>query len=893
MKNLESIQETSLKDAPKSASVEDGLSRLKKRRHPASYLITTVFLAVFLAFAILGFQGVRQALYEEQSSNLLLVMEKISQNMDNMLSDKWADVAFLAKELTDGSFQSEESFLSKLAATQKNMSDENGILLAIDSGGICHVSDGSTFRWTNNTLLNTKEQAVWVTNSPVVKEDVDSMLFTSRLPHPVSAGDNTFTHVVMVTDMRSLDDFLMIKDYGEESATYIVHATGGHVYRQDATNALSNMYNVVASLEKCPFGFGTSVEQLKEALAEDRSGCAYATVQGTPCYVVYERLSINDWYAVMLVPAALAGSGTTQFMRYIITFMTLSGLGIMLIIISYLVISQQEHREHDEQIKAALKKSAAAMRKAAEAEKSANDAKTNFLSSMSHDIRTPMNAIIGMTTLAGKHTEDPAYIKECLRKIALSSDYLLTLINDVLDISKVESGKITINPLVFSLAEMANNLTNIVRPQLTAKNHEFDIRIHAIRYENLIGDEVRINQIFTNLLTNAVKYTPDGGKIAVDLKEEELTDTTVLLTFAVSDNGIGMSEEYQKEMYSTFSRATDSRVNEIQGTGLGLSICKQMIDLMGGTIQCKSAVNEGTTFTVTLELEKAADTDETLTLPPIRLLLADDDDIFLESASQTLRDMGASVEVATSGSQAVELTRQMHEQGTDYPMVIVDWKMPDLDGVETIRKIRAMVGEKVPILLVSAYDWTQIEDAALLAGATGFLSKPFFRSSVHREITHFLEHTEPHPAETGNPASDLAGMRLLVAEDIELNYEIISDMLKMYGIETQQAENGQVCVDMINSAPEGSFDLILMDIQMPLMNGREAARIIRRSKRQWVRTIPIIAMTADAFAEDVQACLASGMDSHVAKPVDIKKLFYELRKYRGTQHKETQGGEMQ
>ncbi len=870
-------------DAPFTAVQENepgsDAARRKRRWHPFSYVLMAMMLVLYLVFSIQGVRGIQGALYKEQSANLLRVMEKISQNIDTLLSDKWEDVIFLSKMLADESYDSEEAFCSKMGAIQKSMSAGNGIIVAIDSNGICHTVEGEHFRWNNNAMLNTKDRAVWVTNSPVVKEDVDSMLFTARLPHPVQAGDVTFTHVVMVTDMRSLDQFLMTREYGTESATYIVHATGGHVYRQDSTNSLSNMYNVVATLEQSSFAYGTSVEQMKAALAENRSGCAYATVKGIDCYVVYERLSINDWYAVMMVPAAMAGGSTTEFMQYIMAFMAVFALTILVTIVSFLLINQRQRREHDEQIKAAL-------RKTAEAEKNANEAKTRFLSSMSHDIRTPMNAIIGMTTLASRRTNDPVYIQECLRKIALSSDYLLTLINDVLDISKVESGKLSLNPVHFSLAETASNLMNIVRPQLDAKQQLFDIHIHAIRYEHLVGDELRINQIFLNLLTNAVKYTPEGGKITVDLREEELTERTVQLIFTVTDTGIGMSKEFQKDMYATFTRATDSRINRIQGTGLGLAICKQMVDLMEGTIVCESAEGEGTTFTVTLELEKSGSPEDTLVLPPIRLLLADDDTVFLEGTEKTLTEMGAEVDLAQNGMQAVELVRKQHEAGQDYPLIIVDWKMPELNGVETIREIRSLVGEQVPILLVSAYDWAQIEQEALEAGATGFLSKPVFRSSAYREIMRYLKDSNTARPKKADHNEDLAGMRLLVAEDIELNYEIVSDMLAEYGIETVWAENGQRCVDTIEAAPEGSFDMILMDVQMPVMNGRDATRTIRQSDREWVRTIPIIAMTADAFAEDVQFCLAAGMDSHIAKPVDLKKMFRELRRFRGTRHGE-------
>ncbi len=525
-------------------------------------------------------------------------------------------------------------------------------------------------------------------------------------------------------------------------------------------------------------------------------------------------------------------------------------------------------------------KTQAELQVALETAEVANKAKTTFLSSMSHDIRTPMNAIVGMTTIAAHHLDDRERVQDCLEKINLSSHHLLTLINDVLDISKIESGKLTLNPVVFSIRETITSLINIVRPMLSAKDLEFDVHLHRVDYESLYADEVRINQIFINILTNAVKYTPEGGKVVMDLTEEFLPENDhVRLTYTVEDTGIGMSEEFMATMYQTFSRAKDGRINKIQGTGLGLAIVKQMVDLMGGTIDCKSTLGKGTKFTVTLDVPVGKKMPEKLTLPQkIPILLVDDDEIFLESADEILRDMGAVTKTALGGEEALNIVKAGRQKGESFAVAIVDWKMPEMDGLRTIRAIRSVAGGEMPVILVSAYDWSEIEDEAGDSGANGFISKPLFRSYVYEKLCEILRLEGETAEEKANQANDLQGKHLLVAEDNELNWEVIAELLDMSGISADHAKNGQECVDMLGKAPAGAYDMVLMDIQMPVMNGRDASRAIRADSRPYVRDIPIIAMTADAFAEDIAACLEAGMDGHVSKPVDMDKLYQEMHK---------------
>ena len=510
----------------------------------------------------------------------------------------------------------------------------------------------------------------------------------------------------------------------------------------------------------------------------------------------------------------------------------------------------------------------------------ANKAKTDFLSTMSHDIRTPMNAIIGLTTIAEKNLGDVSSTRDSLRKISLASNHLLTLINDILDISKVESGKLKLSPLTFSIVETVENLVNLSQPMIKEKNIDFSFHVDQVEKEYLYTDQLRLNQIYINILSNAIKYTEPGGRVCVDLREEKSeVPGCIRLTYVVADTGIGMSPEFMATMYQPFSRQIDSRVNSIQGTGLGLAITKQMVELIGGTIECRSEQGKGTTFTVALDIPVADRQRDDMMLDPIDILVVDDDETMLQTAADTIASLGAEAELARSGLEALGMIEHRHLSGRDYGVVIVDWKMPEIDGIETITRIRSELGDHIPILLISAYDWSDIEERAKEAGANGFVSKPLFRSTLYDKINELIG-KESKSQEPEDDYSDLHGLRVLVAEDNDINWEIISAMLSMFGIVSDRAENGKVCVETMRSAAEGSYQLIFMDVQMPEMNGLDATRAIRSLDNRWASSIPIVAMTADAFSENVTECLNAGMNGHIAKPVDIKLVIKEIRRIK-------------
>ncbi|MBQ7281689.1 MAG: response regulator [Spirochaetales bacterium] len=598
------------------------------------------------------------------------------------------------------------------------------------------------------------------------------------------------------------------------------------------------------------------MEKYRKDIAGDPGVIEINDSTGRRILVAHARLdSTDDWIILSMIPMDELGHIQTNW-----ELVGIVSAGLLVILAFNLLIMLSFNR----QLKAAV----------AAADK-ANQAKTDFLSTMSHDIRTPMNAITGLTAIAGKNLEDTDAVKENLRKINLASNHLLTLINDILDISKVESGKLNLSPVTFSIVECAENLVNISQPMVKEKNIDFNFRISRFDHEYLYADQLRLNQIYINILSNAIKYTEPGGQVNVEMREESgSTDKTIRLTYIVSDTGMGMSPEFMARMYQPFSRQTDSRVNTIQGTGLGLAITKQMIELMNGSIDCQSELGKGTTFTVILELPVAEKQLEEMRLPQMKVLLADDDPVTLETASDTLRSLGAEVDTATSGAEAVGKVTADH----DYKVVILDWKMPDMDGIEVARRIRAEVGDDVPILLISAYDWSDMEEITKKAGVNGFISKPLFRSTLFTKLNEILGNESTRSDQEDD--ADIAGARILVAEDNDINWEIISMLLQMHGVETERAENGKLAVERIERSEEGEFNLVFMDIQMPVMNGIEATKKIRSLDKPWQSRIPIIAMTADAFSENIAECLAAGMNGHIAKPVDMKLVIKEIKRIK-------------
>ena len=683
----------------------------------------------------------------------------------------------------------------------------------------------------------------------------------------MSAGDDALA-LVAALPVDYITSTLSLEEDASKTYSYIIRQDGsfvirtGDAYRSSYFDRALSLYKDVNG--QTPEEF---VSRLQAAMATGEPYSTQFQIGGERRNLYCAKLAYSEWYLLTAMPFGDLNSSIDQF-SHMWSFVSMAGCIFVLallitIFVCYLRMSNQQLQELE------------TARKDAER---ANRAKSEFLSNMSHDIRTPMNAIVGMTAIATANQDDPEQVQNCLKKIALSSKHLLGLINDVLDMSKIESGKMTLSMDQVSLREVMESIVDIVQPQMSMKQQHFNVSIHDVSTESVFCDSVRLNQVLLNLASNAIKFTPDGGEIELSLYEEPSPkgDAYVRIHLSVRDNGIGMTPEFQATIFESFTREDNTRVHRTEGTGLGMAITKYIVDAMGGSIELDSAPGEGTEFRVTLDLEKAELSEEEMVLPNWNMLVVDDNQQLCDSAVTALRSIGVNAEYTLDGESALNLVLERRVQGKNYHIILMDWKLPGIDGLETARRIRTSLGDDVPILLISAYDWSEIEEDATQAGITGFISKPLFKSTLYHGLRAFADPAAGPlaPAET----FDLTGRRVLLAEDNELNWEIAHDLLEELGLELDWAENGQIAVERFQGSAPGYYDAVLMDIRMPVMNGYEATRAIRALDRADAG-LPIIAMTADAFAEDVKRCLDAGMNAHIAKPIDVREVARLLEKF--------------
>ena len=503
----------------------------------------------------------------------------------------------------------------------------------------------------------------------------------------------------------------------------------------------------------------------------------------------------------------------------------------------------------------------------------ANRAKSTFLSNMSHDIRTPMNAIIGFTTIAVSHIDNQDQVRDCLQKVLSSSNHLLSLINDILDMSRIESGKVQIKEQECNISEMMHSLVNIIQPQIKAKQLELFIDTFEVANEDVVADSLKLNQVFINLLSNAVKYTPAGGTVSFRIMQKTgFRHGYGDYKFIIRDNGIGMSPEFVEHIFEPFEREATATQSGIQGTGLGMAITKNIVEMMNGKISVESEPGKGSAFTVELSLklqdvEKNA--EQIKELEGLRTLVVDDDFNVCDSVSKMLKQIGMRSEWTTSGREAAYRAKLALTEGDPYHTYIVDWQMPETSGVETTRKIRSVVGNDAFIIILTAYDWTDIEEEAKEAGANAFCAKPLFMSDLKAALLAANNLAEKEAEAAAWTLADFSGKRILLVEDIELNREIAEVILTEAGFTVESAPDGTDAVEMVRRSEEHYYDAVLMDVQMPIMDGYEATRTIRALPREDVKQLPIIAMTANALEEDKEAALKNGMNAHISKPLDM------------------------
>ena len=600
-----------------------------------------------------------------------------------------------------------------------------------------------------------------------------------------------------------------------------------------------------------------------EALADPkRIGAAEGPAGRSPGFAQLREMRPGESLEPVLTQRVNAKTKERRWFRETVYCAALRGKNKIAV---YISDRTQEHQTQD------------ALTQALDMAEVANRAKTSFLGNMSHDIRTPMNAIMGLAMLLKEEADNPERVREYTHRIDVASQHLLSLINDVLDMNKIEDGSTTLTISEFTRAEIIEELNTIIRPQAKGKNQLFELSASPFTYEHLLGDKLRINQILINILSNAVKYTPEGGRVELSVTElpQRVKDHSHI-RFIVRDNGQGMSEEYLKVIFDPFTREQNARTNLIQGTGLGMAITKSLVDLMGGSIQVESVLGKGSVFTVELGFriqEKADDANFWKNHNVRRMLVADDQEEVCRNVVKAMARTGVAVDYATSGREALCAMWEARERGDSYDLILLDWKMPDLDGLETARLIRKDYSDKIPILFFSAYDWRDIEREAGSIGVNHFLPKPFFLYTFKKAIAKVMDSgTKKEPSSLNRGDSVVSGKHFLVVDDVEVNRMILVKILSTLGATCDTAENGKIALDKFTASRPGEFDIILMDVQMPEMDGHAATRAIRASAHPEAQSVSIIAMTANAFVDDVRDALAAGMDAHVSKPIVLDQL---------------------
>lgn len=839
-----------------------------KRDSTIQFLIRSFVILLIVSVAVFGFLAIymsrksEKVVYEVGEIYMSGMNEQMSKNFENVIELRFSQVQGIVSVVSAEGLSQEELYEELVYRAQVRAFE---YLALCSTEGEFESLYGQSIQPLNAApfvdALVKGEQRVAV---GVDSDGNEVVLFGVDAAYPMKNGSKS-TGLIAAVPLEYITNFLSIE--GENQLMYY------HIVRPDGSFVIQNSNTELwEAFEQLQEGDGASRSsafgEFDAALKQRSKYNAIFDIDGEKLQICGIALPYSEWYLVAVMPYGILDDAVNGLSNQRMV-MTLVSCALILIILTFIFIryfsmTRTQIHELEEARQTALE---------------ASRAKSEFLANMSHDIRTPMNAIVGMTAIASNHIDDQEQVQNCLKKITLSSKHLLGLINDVLDMSKIESGKLSLTLEKISLKEVVEGIVSIMQPQVKNKKQSFDIHINSIATENIWCDGVRLNQVLLNLLSNATKYTPENGSILLSLYEEESpkADGYIRVHILVKDNGIGMSQEFLKRIFDSYSREDGARIHKTEGAGLGMAITKYIVDAMDGSIEIYSEKDQGTECRLTFDFEKA-DAIEDMVLPPWNILVVDDDELLCKTAVETLQSIGIqNAEWTLNGEKALELIMQRHQQESDYQLILLDWKLPDLNGIQVAREIRREFGKDVPILLISAYDWSEFEAEARAAGINGFVSKPLFRSTLFHSLRQYMETDAVH-TQTDEPLS-LQGYRVLIAEDNELNWEIAYELLSDLGMELDWAEDGQICLDMFQKSVVGYYYAILMDIRMPNMTGYEATEAIRKLNRPDASSIPIIAMSADAFSEDIQRCLACGMNSHIAKPIDVLELTRILTRY--------------
>lgn len=865
------------------------------KQNRKNYIIPLLCALLLIAVLGIGIVYIRSYMIkqtvEERSSQLEEMVVQIQANLETGLENHWNLLAGVENAIDGRQFSDEKQLLAVISELENQYCTDlyDCRLMFLDTMGETYLDDGSAGIWDDISRLSGGEvRRTFVSDTSNVNGTF--LAFCQKLEHPIQiSGDgNIFTHIVLLQDINTLKKYYTSETYGGKAATYIIKDNGVLAYFDSNNSDIIGVRNVFKALSEAEYLQGQEFDEIKKKLDEDGVVAANIILNETEYYYCLGSLKEYDMTLMLLIPAYYVAISTMDMMnstfRMLVIFISVVAVMLVVAVLSFInvqrsrqmIIMEQKTNKELNQLKIAAED-------ALHAAEVASKSKSTFLSNMSHDIRTPMNAVIGFSTLAMTNADNPDKVREYLAKILSSSNHLLSLINDILDMSRIESGKINLDETEANLSDMLHDIKTIVGGQIHAKQLELYMDVIDVTDEDVYCDRTRLNQVFLNLLSNAIKFTAPGGTVSVRIAQlHNAPEGKGLYEIRVKDTGIGMSQEFAQRIFEPFERESTSTVSKIQGTGLGMSISKNIIDMMGGTIDVHTEQGKGTEFVIrlTLRLQSGQRSEKVIKeLEGLKALVVDDDFNTCDSITKMLVQVGMRSEWTMFGKEAVLRARQSMEMNDPFHAYIIDWRLPDMNGIEVTRRIRSM-GDETPIIILTAYEWDDIEVEAREAGVNAFCSKPMFMSDLRESLQTALGQQADKKEDIASPTGEIdefKGKRLLLAEDNELNREIAIAILSDYGFHIDAVEDGAEALEKISVSKPGEYDLVLMDIQMPVMDGYEATRRIRKLRNKEQAAIPIIAMTANAFDDDRRAAEACGMNGFISKPIDLDEVIRVLK----------------